>query len=72
MNINVERHPQCTATLRVEIPADKVNGERNKIIQGFAGQAKIRGFRPGKAPRELIEKRFATEIAEELESRLVR
>jgi len=72
MNINVERQPQCTATLRVEIPAEKVNGERNKIIQGFAGQARIKGFRPGKAPRELIEKRFAVEIAEELESRLVR
>lgn len=72
MNIVVERLPQCSATLRVEIPAEKVNGERDRIVKGFAGQAKIRGFRPGKAPRHLIEKRFATEIAEELESRLVR
>lgn len=72
MNIVVEREPKCLATLRVEVPADKVAAERGQIINYYANRARIPGFRPGKAPRAVIEKRFQREIAEELESRLVR
>jgi trigger factor len=72
MNIVVERQPKCLATLRVEVPADKVASERGQIVNFYANRARIPGFRPGKAPRAVIEKRFQKEIAEELESRLVR
>jgi trigger factor len=72
MNITVEKLPKCVATLRVEVPAEKVASERGRILQGYAKQAKIPGFRPGKAPQAVIAKRFEREIAEELESRLVR
>lgn len=70
MNIVVEKQPKCLATLRVEIPADKVAGERAKILAGYTSQAKLPGFRPGKAPQKVVEKRFQKEIGEELESRL--
>ena len=49
MNIVVEKQPKCVATLRVEIPAEKVNGERNQIITGYANKARVPGYRPGKA-----------------------
>lgn len=71
MNIVVEKQPKCVATLRVEIPADTVKGQRDKIVQGYASQARISGFRPGKAPRAVIEKRFAKEISEELNGALI-
>lgn len=70
MNIVVEKQPKCLATLRVEIPADKVAGERAKIVAGYTSQAKLPGFRPGKAPQKVVEKRFQKEIGEELESHL--
>ena len=66
MNIVVEKQPKCVATLRVEIPADKVNGQRDQIVKGYASKARVQGFRPGKAPRALVEKRFEKEITEEL------
>jgi len=71
MNITVDKQPECTATLRAEIPAEKVQSERKNIVQAFGSQAKIPGFRPGKTPTSVIEKRFANDIKEELESRLI-
>ena len=71
MNIVVEKLPKCVATLRVEIPADKVQGEREQIVKGYASKARVPGFRPGKAPRAVVEKRFQKEIAEELNGALI-
>jgi trigger factor len=70
MNIVVEKQPKCVATLRVEIPAEKVQGQRDQIVRGYASKARVPGFRPGKAPRAIIEKRFEKEITEELNDRL--
>jgi trigger factor len=72
MNITVEKQPNCLATLRVEVPSATVSSERAKIVSGYTAQARIPGFRPGKAPKNVIEKRFQTAITEELDERLVR
>ncbi len=72
MNIIVEKQPNCLATLRVEVPSDTVKNERAKIVSGYAAQARIPGFRPGKAPKNVVEKKFQSAIAEELDDRLVR
>jgi trigger factor len=71
MNIVVEKQPKCVATLRVEIPADKVQGQREQIVRGYTSKARIPGFRPGKAPRAMVEKRFEKDINEELHGQLV-
>lgn len=71
MNITIDRQPKCIATLRVEIPADSVNQERASVLSSYSKQAKIPGFRPGKAPIAVIEKRYKNDILEEVEARLV-
>lgn len=71
MNITVEKQENNTATVNIEVPADKVSTERNEIVKGFTKQAKLPGFRPGKTPTSVVEKRYASEIKEELTSRLV-
>jgi trigger factor len=71
MNIVVEKQPKCVATLRVEIPAETVSGEREKIVRTYASKAKIPGFRPGKAPQAIVAKRFEKDIDEELHSQLI-
>ena len=70
MNIVVEKQPKCVATLRVEIPAEKVQGQRSQIVTKYLSKARVPGFRPGKAPRAIIEKRFDKEISEELNDQL--
>jgi hypothetical protein len=66
MNIVVEKQPKCIATLNVEVPAADVAAKREKIASTYASQAKIAGFRPGKAPKAVIQKRFGKQISEEL------
>ena len=71
MNIVVEKQPKCVATLRVEIPADKVQAQRDQIVRAYTSKVRVPGFRPGKAPRGIIEKRFEKEISDELHEKLV-
>ena len=66
MNIVVEKQPKCIAILNVEVPSADVAAKRANISSTYASQAKIAGFRPGKAPKSVIQKRFGKQISEEL------
>lgn len=71
MNIVVEKLPKCSANLRVEIPADTVAKERTSIVRAYTSKSRIPGFRPGKAPQAVVEKKYAKEIMGELTENLV-
>ncbi len=72
MNITVETQPNCRAVFRIEIPSADVIREREGVTNGYARQAKLPGFRPGKAPRTVVAKKYESEIRSELENALVR
>ena len=71
MNIRLEKKEKCLATLNIEVPAETVADERAKVIKAFVTQARIPGFRPGKAPKAVIEKAHGEDISQEVESRLI-
>ena len=71
MNAQVETLPHCITTLRVELPAETVTQAFDSITREFTQIAKIPGYRPGKAPRPVVEKKFRKEIREEVEKKLV-
>ena len=71
MNIRLEKKENCLAALSVEIPANLVTEERNKVLKAFVTQARMPGFRPGKAPKAVIEKAHGEDITKEVESRLI-
>jgi trigger factor len=71
MNVSVETLPNCLATLRVEVGSDHISPAREHLIRDFMKDARIPGFRPGKTPRALVEKRFQKQIHEELESKVL-
>ena len=71
MNVEVENLPNCLASLRVELPPERVTKEWNDVVKGFQQVARIRGFRPGKAPQHVVESKFRKEIQEELTRKLV-
>jgi trigger factor len=58
-------------SVEVEIPADRVSNEAQKVTTEFSRHAKLPGFRPGKIPANVIRSRFAKEIQEEVFSRLL-
>jgi trigger factor len=71
MNVEVENLPNCIASLHIELPPDFVTRERNEVIQDFRRVARIPGFRPGKAPNNVVEAKFRKEIQAELTKKLV-
>jgi len=71
MTVEVETQPGSVSTLQIELPPEEVSKEWDAIANSFARFAKIPGYRPGKAPRAVIEKRFRKEIHDELTKKLV-
>ncbi len=71
MKVEVEKQPGSVSTLQIELPPEEVSKEWNAIANSFVRFAKIPGYRPGKAPRAVIEKRFRKEIQDELTKKLV-
>ncbi len=71
MNVTVKETGPCRKVLRVEVPVDQVTAEYGRVVEQFHKQARIKGFRPGKAPRQLVERQFAKEIHEEVKDRLI-
>ncbi len=71
MKVEVEKQPDSISTLRIELPPEEVSKEWDTIANSFARFAKIPGYRPGKAPRRVIEAKFRKEIKEELTKKLV-
>ncbi len=62
----------CRYRVDVEVPATDVD-RAIKIVQGeFGRKIKIPGFRPGRAPRHLITRRYADAIADDVRQKLVR
>ena len=71
MKVEVETQPGSVSTLQIELPPEEVSKEWDSIANSFARFARIPGYRPGKAPRSVIEKRFRKEIQDELTKKLV-
>src|SRR6266567_1678615 len=71
MKVEVETQPGSVSTLQIELPPEDVSKEWDSIANSFARFARIPGYRPGKAPRSVIEKRFRKEIQDELTKKLV-
>ena len=71
MKVNVEEKSSVQRLLTVEIPSAEVDQTLDKIYQGLKRQVKIKGFRPGKAPRSIIEKYYGSRAAVEAAESLV-
>src|SRR5436190_23046419 len=71
MKVEVETQPGSVSTLQIELPPEEVSKEWDSIANSFARFARIPGYRPGKAPRSVIEKKFRKEIQDELTKKLV-
>jgi trigger factor len=71
MKVEVERQPNAVAVLHIELPPEQVTKEWDAIADQYARHARLRGYRPGKAPRRIVEAKFRKEIQDEVTQRLV-
>jgi trigger factor len=71
MLLNYEDVSPVKKIVEVEIPADLITAESQRVTSEFSRQAKIDGFRPGKVPLGVVRTRFAKEIQEQVMERLL-
>src|SRR5256714_5415601 len=71
MKVEVEKQPGFVSKLQIELSPEEVAKEWDAIANSFARFAKIPGYRPGKAPRSVIDRRFRKEIQDEVTKKLV-
>jgi trigger factor len=69
--LNFEDLSSVQKAIEVEIPADLISRESNRVASEFGKHAKIPGFRPGKIPQNVVRTRFAKEIQEEVVQRVL-
>ncbi|HAV13557.1 MAG TPA: trigger factor [Opitutae bacterium] len=58
-------------TITVSVPAAEVAKQEAALIKDFQRNAKIPGFRPGKAPESMVRTRYAKDLQQELKQRVV-
>jgi trigger factor len=71
MSNNAKKIDECKWELEIEIPVTKTTEELKRITAQYSSRAKVRGFRPGKAPEEIIKRMYHSEIKEALINSLV-
>jgi trigger factor len=58
---SLTREPGARAVLDVEVDADRLTRQADRVFERHNQKAKIAGFRPGKAPRAMYERQYGTE-----------
>lgn len=71
MNITVEEISSVKKKVQVEIPDEQVTKEVETLYKEVGAKAKIKGFRPGKVPRNILERYFKDYVKGEVIQKLI-
>ncbi len=71
MNVTVENLAPCKKLMRVEVEAQKVDETFEAVMKDFRREANLPGFRPGKAPKEMVLRKYDKDIQEETKRKLI-
>jgi trigger factor len=71
VNVTVEKLGPCKRLMRVEVEPEKVEETFKQVAGEFQREVRLPGFRPGKAPRDMVAKRFEAEIQDEVKRQLI-
>jgi trigger factor len=65
LQVSMEKPAAWARRLTITIPAARIAEERRTAVQRLAKQAKLPGFRKGKVPAQVMEKRFGAAIEQQ-------
>ena len=71
MQVQVARISPVVMELAIEVPADAVKIEVEKVYATLQRSAKVRGFRPGKAPRHVLAHLYGPQVANDAVNAIV-
>jgi len=71
MQVNIDEVNATRRKLAVEVPVEEVAAEFDRAFGRVQKQAKLKGFRPGRAPRSVVEKLFGDQVRADVLSHLI-
>lgn len=71
LKVDVVDTKPCSVTLNIEVPHSEVLSETEEVFRKLQGVAQVPGFRPGKAPMELVKKNYTSKARETIVENLI-
>lgn len=71
MQVTVEEAGAYTKRLKIEIPGGLVKNEIDKAYGKLASEVSLKGFRKGKAPRQVLERNYDAKVRQEVGEKLI-
>ena len=65
IRVQVAEEKGCRKVISVEITPERFKGERSRVLKEMVKEVALPGFRKGKVPVDIVEKRFSDEIRSE-------
>jgi len=72
IHVEMEDLGEVKRKLAITVPKAEVNQEVDRAYRDLGKRAKIKGFRPGKIPRSVLEMYYKKQVEEEVSENLVR
>jgi trigger factor len=66
MQVSVESISKLERRMQVQVPAERVSQEVAARLQNLSRTARLKGFRPGKAPIKVIRQQFGVQVHREV------
>ena len=71
MQVTIETTGTLERRMRVELPADRIEKEIESRLKRVGKTAKIKGFRPGKVPANVVKRHYGSQVRQEVLSELM-
>jgi len=71
MKINISELSSIERKIEVEIDIETVKAELDNAYLKLKKNVKVRGFRPGKAPRSILEKQYSLKVNDDVKLKLI-
>jgi len=71
VNVTVENLAPCKKLVRFEVDVQQVDETFKAVAKDYQRHAALPGFRAGKAPEEMVLKKFEKDIADEVKRKLM-
>ena len=71
LSVNVDQTSACGRHVTVTIPREDIERYFSDQFDDLVPKAEVPGFRPGKAPRKLVEKKFRKQLSDQVKGQLI-
>ncbi len=71
MKVTIEQKESCIVDLHIELPPERFQSEWKEVGAEYRRQVNLPGFRKGKAPLAIVEKKYGQDIEQEVTRKLL-